>query len=1166
LQNLDGRPVYSATDLVGYLACAHLTALERAALAGRVKHPERPDPALDVIKRRGVEHEKRYLGALRRARRDVVAIEPGGYGETAGDRLRAAARATIETMKRGVGVVYQATFFDGAWLGHADFLRRVNSPTRRSRFGPWHYEVIDTKLARSVKAGAVLQLCSYVEQLEAIQGVSADFMYVALGGSDREVEQLRIADYMAYYRRVKARFLSAVGPDAPSPTYPPSHTYPEPNPHSEICRWREQCEGRRRDDDHLSLVPHITRRQRSALVERGVNTLAALGRLRLPLKRPLDGVGPAALERVRNQARIQLEGRREKRMKYELLLPKGGEPIEPGIGLAGLPRPSRDDLFFDMEGDPYAFGDGIDYLFGVMKTDGTFRTFWATDERGDVSLAGEKRAFERLIDFLIKCLARNPRLHVYHFAHYEPTALGRLMSRHETREDEVDRLLRGRVFVDLYRVVRQSLRASVESYSLKPLELLYGFTRTGALRDAGSSIVEFEQWLELSRRERRASRILARIKRYNRDDIVSTRRLRDWLEARRRQLRKASARTVPRPGPPRPHESEDLAGDPEEVRELVEQLTAGLPPHAPARSREQQHARWLLAELLSWHRREDKSFWWRYHYLMDALTDAERIEEREPLADLKLVRAKTAGGAVVHRYRFPPQDHQVRVNREVLDPATHKSPGTVEAIDEARCTIDIRPDSTAPHPTALVPFDYYATENQRNALRHIARDVLKHGIAGRGDFLAARDLLLRRTPRAGQARGESLRRKGETPLRAARRLVQSLDHTTLAIQGPPGSGKTYAGARMILDLVTAGKKVGVTAQSHRVISNLLREVCKAADEAGTSLTIIQKPDRDADELCDHGRVRPASNNDDVRRALKRGSVKVAAGTAWLWSSPIMANCVNVLFVDEAGQMSLANAIAVSRAADSLVLLGDPQQLSQPLKGSHPPGADRSALAHLLDGRATMPSDRGLFLETTWRLHRDVCRYTSESFYDGQLRPEKHLAIQTLKSQGEISGTGLRFVEVTHASNDTDSTQEANVVATLARSLVRRGNTWIDDKGCKRPLGWDDVLIMAPYNAQVDAIKKELREATRVGTVDKSQGQQAAVSIYSMTSSTAEDAPRGMKFLYDRNRFNVATSRAQCLVVVVASPELLRVQAKSPEEMRLANALCRFVEMAAKAGA
>ena len=1163
MQLIDGRPVYSATDLVGFLACEHLTELERAALAGLVERPLLDDPELDVLRRRGVQHEQRYLEALEAEGRSVVKIALDGSIEDQGDRLRAAAAETERAMAEGTDVIYQATFFDGTWRGHADFLLRVDAPERPSRWGPYHYEVADTKLARHVKAGAVLQICTYIDLLTGIQGVEPIQLHVVLGGSAGGLRTLRVADYMAYYRLARSRFDAAVGPAAQAATYPPAQTYPEPVDHCDVCRWRLVCGRRWRADDHLSLVAGISRRQRRALEGRAVTTLAELAVLPLPVDPPLAGSSRGAVERVREQARIQLAGREAEKVLHELL-GTDGPPPEPGVGLAGLPAPSPGDLFFDIEGDPFAADDGLDYLFGVMDIDGAWHPIWSRDQAGEFTLDGEKVAFEKVVDLFMSRLWAYPDSHIYHFAPYEPTALKRLMGRHATKENEVDRLLRGGALIDLYRVVRQGIRASVEGYGIKKLEPLYGFTRTVDLRDAGSSIVAFEEWLELGEGDRPGADHLARIEGYNRDDVVSNQRLRDWLEEQRRELVRTLGAEIPRPGPRDPEPSPKLNERQAVVLALADRLVAGVPEEG--RTPEQQ-ARWLLAQLLSWHRREKKSWWWLFFHLKDEMTDAERIEASEPLSGLEHIATEETDRHITHRYRFPPQEYDVKVGSNVIDPetwgveGTFKNPGDVADLDEAARTIDLRRTrrNAAPHPTALIPFEDYPSSEQEEALLRLGRWVADHGIDADGPHRAALDLLLGHAPRVGQLPGTALRLPGESDLLAARRLAVALDRSTLAVQGPPGSGKTFGGARMALDLVRSGKRVGITANSHKVITNFLKKLLEAADEERVAVSIIQKPGKD-DPAHDHPAVVSTDSNEEVRAALASGAATVGAGTTWLWAREDMIGSVDVLFVDEAGQMSLANVLAASACARSLVLLGDPQQLDQPLQGSHPPGADRSALAHLLGDRATIADDRGLFLERTWRLHPDLSAYTSEVFYESRLESEPHLRIQALRGRDGLAGTGPRLVDVAHVGNDNDSPEEAAVVAELTRALVDGGASWIDDDGAEQPIGWNDIVIVAAYNAQVGEIRKLLPEA-RVGTVDKFQGQEAPISIYSMASSSAEDAPRGMTFLYSRHRLNVATSRARCVAVVVASPDLLRVRARSPEEMRLANALARFAEMA-----
>ncbi len=1171
MQLVDGTRVFAATDLVGFLACEHLTGLELARLAGLVERPFRDDPELKVIQQRGYQHEATYLASLVAAGRTVTEIALDGSIADRAHQLRAAAAETEAALRRGDDVVYQATFFDGRWRGHADFLLRVDRP---SALGPWSYEVADTKLARHVKASAILQICSYVEGLQRIQGVEPEHLHVVLGGKARETATYRVADFMAYYRMAKRLFEAHVAETTPA--NPPVGTYPEPVEHCDVCRWDEVCSKRRWSDDHLSLVAGITSRQRRALVERGVGTRGALARTALPMTPRLEGASAVGMERVQRQAAIQVRDATPGGGRlWELVEPSRlrDGTLEPDRGLLALPEPRPGDLFFDIEGDPYAADDGIDYLFGVLEpgvarvepdgtTNPTFHAIWSRDPDGKVTEIAERAAFERLMDLFADRLAKDPTIHIYHYAPYEPTALRRLMGRYGTREDEVDRLLRAGTLVDLYHVVRQGIRASVESYSIKRLEKLYGFGREVDLRDAGSSIAAFEAWLQGVDAEH-GEETLARIEAYNRDDVVSTLLLRDWLEATvRPKLGELLGTEPPRKLPREPEPQEALAVELSGVEALAEQLAPGsLDDGTP-----DGHARWLLAQLLWWHRREDKSFWRRWYEIKDELTDEERVDAPEPIGGLQFVEERGPDKrSVVYRYRFPEQEHQVKVGGTVRA-QDGSYPGTVIALDEAARTVDLKrlatnvPDAVR----SLIPFDFVDPRDLHESLVRLGESVAERGITGDGPHRAARDLLLREPPRAGQPVGGMIRDEAEDGVEAAVAAAVALEASYLAIQGPPGSGKTYIGARIAIALAERGLKVGVTANSHKVIGHLLGEVAVVAVREGRPMPRIGQR-TDTEKRVSFAGARPLKENAAAEQALLEGELDVVGGTAWTWSRPEFAGLLDVLIVDEAGQMSLANALAASQAATSIVLLGDPQQLDQPLKGSHPPGAERSALAHLLDGAATMPPERGIFLERTRRLHPSICSFTSEAFYEGRLEPIEGLERQALlaaEGADDAGPSGVRLLAVPHSGNSNESPEEARAVAELVRALAGGALSWTDAKGVQRPVGLGDVLVVTPYNAQVGALEAALPQGARIGTVDKFQGQEAPVSIYSMATSSQDEAPRGMEFLYSLNRLNVATSRARCVAYVVANPGLLRVRARTPRQMQLANALARFAEHAA----
>ncbi|WCA60513.1 TM0106 family RecB-like putative nuclease [Agrobacterium tumefaciens] len=1118
----------SASDLVGHLNCRHLTGLDIEVARGTLPKPAFWDPLLQILWERGARHEQGYVEHLKAQGLDVTVIDGVGVDDDAVAQTRTA-------MIEGHPVIVQGAFRLNAWVGRTDILRRIDTP---SDLGAWSYEVIDTKLARETKGGTVLQLCLYAELVASVQGLTPTYSYVVAPWSDYEPQIFRMDDFAAYFRRVRAE-LARVIDEHGGPAI-----YPDPKTHCDICRWQDRCDQRRRADDHLSLVAGISKVQIDELKRQGIETVANLATMPLPLAwKPTRGAA-YSYERIREQARIQVEGRAVAAMLHELL------SVVPGFGLASLPTPSSGDIFFDLEGDPFAGEGGLEYLFGYSfaATDGaaSYTCDWA------FSREDEKANFERFIDFVMARLEQHPDLHIYHFAPYEPAALKRLMGRYASREEEIDFLLRSKRFVDLYGVVRNALRASVESYSIKKLEPLYGFTRDTKLSDANMALAKVQACLELGDLEFIDDADRTVVAGYNMDDCVSTWQLRDWLETRRDELI-AAGTDVPRPEAPEGAPSEKLSEWQEKINALIAELTGDVPLDLADRTPE-QHARWLLAHTLDWHRREQKALWWEYFRLSD-LAAEDLLEERAGLSGLSFIG--TTGGtakAPIHRYSFPPQETELR-GGESLRNMGGAHFGTVEqmALDERWVDIKKRGDTADVHSEAVFAHKVIDADVLAKALVRIGEHVAANGMGGDGRYRAARDLLMRMPPRLG---GQPIRQDGEPTLDAALRIAPHLQPGMFPIQGPPGAGKTHTGARMICALVQAGKTVGVTANSHKVIRNLLDAVVTAADAMGVNVQCMQKP---AEKEDDVHRLSFTTKAPELLGAISHG-VHVGGGTAWLWASPDAAEAVDVLFIDEAAQMALANVLAVSQAASTIVLLGDPQQLDQPMQGSHPEGTDVSSLHHILGGDQTIADDRGLFLAETWRLHPDICAYTSELFYGGRLHPRPGLEVQEIRSGGRVSGSGLRYVPVPTEGNQSSSPEEADCVRDLVDKILGAGTTWIDKHGVEAPVTLNEILIIAPYNAQVIELQDRI-PGGRIGTVDKFQGQEAPIVIYSMTTSSYADAPRGMEFLYSLNRLNVATSRAKCICVLVASPSVFEAQCRTPRQMQLANAFCRYLERA-----
>jgi len=1146
--------VFSPTDLNHFLECEHLIQIERAR-DRTVPRPTR-DAHAELLATKGAEHEAARLKQFRAEGREVVTIA----GPAADRDWQADAARTANAMRDGADVIYQGVFCNDRWRGISDFLVRVNQP---SALGAWSYEAWDTKLARRTKPYFVLQLCFYSEQLAAIQRRQPEWMVVVLGTGQED--RLRYRDFAAYFRAVRHRFVEMAGAER--------ETYPYPVSHCAFCEYDQRCRARREADDHLSLVAGIRRAQVERLQDAGIATVAALACVQ-PSTR--IGIGLGALDRLRHQAALQTDYRQRGEHSYELL------PADERTGFRLLPRPSAGDIFFDMEGDPYFEpGRGLEYLFGVVTLDAAHEPGFSAFRA--LTRVEEKSAFEQFIDFVHRRLRDYPDLHVYHYAPYETSALKRLMSEHATREGELDDLLRREVFVDLYQVVRQSLRISHPSYSIKKVRTFFmkdadrrvPIDPAHAVTDGGDSVLQFERW-----RTSGDPAILDAIERYNEEDCVSTLGLRDWLLGRKRDAELAAGISIPWKEVDALEERPEREAEDERTRmrrQGLLQLAAesgGMPGQtgdlfAPPAGAEGLQ---LLAELLHYHRREAKPEFWAYferrkRSLDELMDDTQAIANLEALPEPPVPVARS----FVHTLGFPPQEFKIGPDprAQVEDPFRQTSAGTIEWIDASRGRLGLKRGAKRvddPLPSAIIAGPPLDTRTQRAALGRIADAIIE----GSGRYQAVCDVLDRRPPRTrrpGVPASAQTNRPGPLLNAVARRaevvgpgmdhlaeqqaLVAQLDDSYLFVQGPPGSGKTWTGARLIVSLIAAGRRVGVAANSHKAINNLLKEVEAVAVSQHVALRGLKRGS--GADAFGGALITDTDSNEECETA----DVNLIAGTAWLFARPAMDGRLDYLFIDEAGQVALADALAMATASRNLVVLGDPQQLPHVRQGVHPKGAGRSVLEHLLDGRPTVPPDRGVFLERSWRMHPDVCGFVSFLSYEGRLQSASGCERQAIQSTG-FSGSGLRYLPVLHEGNAQQSVEEARAVVAEVRTLLADG-TCTGDGGHVRRLTPADILVVAPYNMHVRCLQEWLPEGVEVGTVDRFQGREAAVVFFCMASSTGEDVPRGVDFLFSRNRFNVAISRAKAMAVVVSSPRLLETRCRSVEQMQLVNALCAFVE-------
>lgn len=1124
------------TDLSNFLSCRHLSALDLNAAKGLAERPSRYGPVIDELRARGIAHEAMYLEHLRE---QGFSIAPVGDEDTDDRTNGSDLDRTLAAMRKGFDIIYQPTLADETWSGRADFLRKVDTP---SDLGDWSYEVIDTKLARDTKAGTVLQLCVYSDLLGKVQGVRPELMYVVTPGNDFKPLEYRIDDYAAYFHLLERGIGAFINE--------PSDTYPELVSHCDLCVWWSECEKRRRGDDHLCYVAGISNSQIKNLRALGVEHLADLAQLE-EVPDPPQG-SKEALARIRDQARVQLIGREHQAPYHELK-----EPFDANHGLALLPAPTPDDVFLDFEGNHFAEHGVQEYLTGYVtrSADGqdVYTPLWAR------TLEEERQAFEHFMDVATATRTRNADAHIYHFHHYEPDALKRLMGRFATREVELDELLRGGAFVDLHTVVRRALIASVERYSIKDLEPFFGYARQQDLRDAAMSRRLVEHAIEAGDFDETLDEHRHIVEDYNREDCESAERLRDWLEKLREEV-VVQGHDLPRPVSQDGDASEAINELDRELQRLRDGLLEGVPADPDERSTDQQ-ARFALAHMMEFHRREDKASWWEYFRVL-ALEEEDYVDEKRAITGLQFSEELQTSRAPLHRYSFPSQELDARRGDDLRDIEGNRF-GKVAAVNYSDRSIDIkkRMDTASVHPHALLLHSQVSAKALRESLMRLGESVLTDGFSSQAPYQAALELLLRR-PSSLIGENGALQRNNETTVQAACRLAPNLDGHVLPIQGPPGTGKTYTGAHMICALKQQGLKVGVTAVSHKVIVNLLEGAMKEAQERGLELRAVHRQDGEYEGEWGIERKKDYAT---IRQGLENAEIDVLGATAWCWARPDFEQSVDVLIVDEAGQMALSNVLASAPSGRSLVLLGDPQQLEQPLQSSHPEGSEASALYHLLDGEDTMPADKGLFLAETYRLHPDIARFTSEAYYEGKLtaRPDLvHQAIFPASNDGcRFSGSGLRYVPVPHTGNQARSLEEVGTIGTIVAELLD-GASWRNKDQNVAALTQQDILIVAPYNAQVSALIEALPALKdRIGTVDRFQGQEAPVVIYSMTSSSPEDAPRGMEFLYNRNRFNVATSRARALCILVGSAALFEPECRTPRQMRMSNGFCRYLELA-----
>jgi uncharacterized protein len=1108
---------------------------------------------------------------------------------------------TIALMNAGTPVIYQGglkrqferTLFSGRpdFLVHRDWQlvfvdgkltaqKRADSSASSSEH---KYTVWDAKYGGQAKPAYLLQVGLYVDALDEL-GLKAEGERHGLVLGSRTTESFEEIEIVPAMRLARKKIAEVIDFAEQSKNASELERFQASalmwhcpsKQNCDICEYPDLCKDDRKATDDLVQVANITQAQIARLATVGISTMNALATATED-KRPYR-MTQETFDKIRQQASAQVESINTGKPVHRLL----ADPM-----IQYLPPRSRLDVFFDFEGFPYFVErGGLEYLFGNYDwgtginedepRDDLFTEFWAHDR------VTEKVAFAGFMAWAMKRMEEDENAHIYHYASYEVTALKRLAMRHGIYEQEVAWLISNERLVDMFNIVRNSMIVGEESYSIKKLERHYNFQRSSDVQKASASIDEYDRWRELDALGRdlslpeaeravilaEAEKIYSELRLYNLEDVWSTRELYRWLES----MPGASSKYgLPEPGdsdeegPDRkPSKSEqELAELQAQTKELFDKVSNwewGKDAEADYRARI-----WLaLTHSILFYKREEVMFW--ADIAIKVLMDEEALEGDRTAASISEVaeisretKTRRADDSTYTQVTYtclfpeddlyvPKEEQEVIVRYRGLGNRQSRDFGKVVSVEgsSVKFTRAISKGSDVYTPDALINKTHIPTTSKQAALLQLASEIAeawKTPINPAPEMPAIMDLLMRRPPKLN---GIAALPKANPDdfLPAVVTAVKALNHSVLAIQGPPGSGKTYLGSRTIMELIKAGKRVGVTANSHSAIENLL----EACIEAGVNPEqIIKKQDEGEEREW----VTRRSNGPVVTWMKNQTGPYVVGGTNFFFSNrDVREYRLDYLFIDEAAQYSLVDCMAVSSIADNLILMGDPQQLAQVVTAVHPGGVENSALGHYMGNHSILPANMGYFVEVTRRLHPAVNHAVSWLAYEGKLRSHP----STAKYQIDGHEQGLIAVPVPHLGNSTSSEEEAKTVVDLVTRL----------RGKEDP---SNVLVVAAYNAQVDLLRKKLDESgfeqVLVGTVDKFQGREGLAVIYSFAASSSMDAPRGLEFLLDRNRLNVAISRAKATCYLVFSETLLESRFNSVAEVKAVSRLAGLLEIATK---
>ncbi len=1112
--------------LVKYIKCNHIISNDFNEKKLKLKKNTRT--VADKLRlEKGLLHEVWYFSELKKKYSKVKDIK-----KLKGLSKEEKIKETIKALKEGYDLIYGGWLKSGNWSGELDFLE-INKKVK-SDLGSWSYEITDTKHSSKVKGDHIYQQCIYTNLLKDVQGILPEKFYILLKDKTKQPIKIKeVYDTFLFHKNSYEKFLlNGI-----------SKTKPEKCSFCNLCDWSNHCDNEWRNKRHPNQVLGNNRKNCQKFYQAGIKTYDEIAKL--DYKTKIEGLREETkIERI-EQAKLQIEAEKK---GTPIFKPKE-ENFVLNKGFNLLPKESACDLFFDIEGvQDYVFPGRLEYLFGIYyEEDGEkiFKPFWAHNKKE------EKKTVINFFEFTKKHFTKYPHAKIYHYAPYEITTLERLTSMLKVHGVDYDHYLNLGKFVDLFRVIKQAINVSQKSYSLKDIEKYYDFKRSGDIQKGDVSEEFYIQWMET-----KDQKLLDQIGEYNKQDCLSTFKLRKWL------LRIKPEQTkwfVPE------KEQIDLRPHEEVLLEYQKKFNESKLKDKPMIK--------LLSDIIGYYLREMKPSW-REFFDRKHLSHEELIDENECIGNMKLVSQLQDKRSFEFKFLFPPQEYKLKKGDRVIiannnDPDRDDSAGTIKELDQVNRSVVLRKGISKEKkqlPRTLSIGKKLMKHSLYDKLNKNIYDFCENILENKKGYDALKCFLNRDIPNIKDLKSGDKIIKSENFIKEIPDIISRLNSSCIFIQGPPGTGKTFHSSNAIVELLKKNKKVAVTANSHKVIHNLLERVENIATKQDFNFKGLKKGNpNDRDSFYDGKLIKTESNEKKYIDGLKDNKILLYSGTKFHLSSWYYRSKIDYLFIDEASQFSLADLIALGGITKNIVLVGDQLQLGQPTQGSHPNLSGYSVLDYLLEGKDTVPANMGIFLTRTYRMHPNINAFISENFYENKLLTDISAESRKVNYPKNffINNDGIHTILMDHIDCSQTSEAEFKKIDEIIKKLL--GQKFIDSDKTERPLMISDFLIISPYNAQVNFLLERLPKGTRCGTIDRFQGQEAPITIISMTSSDVENLPRDKSFFFNRNRLNVAVSRAQCSSIILFNPNLLESAPTDYEQFKLINNFQKLMKFEVKTG-